>query len=82
MGNVRQTGGSPVDDLAVDNLGILGEGHRLAALGYRTRTRDAATFQIVLSRIGTTAGRPPRSAFAVGFSALALALSRRRGRRR
>ncbi|MGH3067243.1 MAG: hypothetical protein ACRDMI_01495 [Streptosporangiaceae bacterium] len=50
-----------VDDLAVDDRGILGERHRRAAAGHRTRGRDA---------------------FAAGFSGLALARRRRRGRRR
>ena len=71
-----------VDGLAVDDRGILGERHRRAAAGYRTRGRDAATFQIVLSGFHTTAEWPPRSAFAAGFSGLALARRWRRGRRR
>jgi len=72
-----------VNDLAVDVRGILGERHRRADLGYRTRGRDAATFQIVLSGIRTTpAARSPRNAFAAGLRGLALARRRRRGRRR
>ena len=67
-----------VNGLAVDDRGILGERHRRAALGYRTRGRDAATFQIVLSGIRTTPERPPRNAFAAGFSGVALARRRRR----
>jgi len=69
-----------VNDLAVDDRGILGERHRRAPLGYRADGRDAATFQIVLSVIRTTPPRPPRDVFAAGFTGLALA--RRRGRRR
>ena len=69
-----------VNGLAVDDRGILGERHRRAAFGCRTRGRDAAAFQVVLSGIRTTSQRPSRSAFAVGFTGLALA--RRRGRRR
>ena len=46
---------------------IPGERHRRAASGYRTRGRDAATFQIVLG-----------NAFAAGFSGLALARCGRR----
>ena len=67
-----------VNGLAVDDRGILGECHRRAAPGYRTRGRDAPAFQIVLSGIRTTPEQPPRSAFAASFSGLALA--RRRGR--
>jgi hypothetical protein len=51
---------------------------RRSASAVRTRGRDAPAFQIVLSGIRTTPERPPRSAFAAGFSGLALA--RRRGR--
>ena len=69
-----------VNGLAVDDRGILGERHRRAAVGYRTRGRDAAAFQIVLSGIRTTPERPPRNAFAAGFSGLALARRRRRRR--
>ena len=69
-----------VNDLAVDDRGILGERHRRAALGYRTRGRDAATFQIVPSGIRTTPQRPPRNAFAADFTGLALARHRCRGR--
>jgi hypothetical protein len=57
-----------VNGLAVDDRGILGERHRRAALGCRTRGRGAATYQIVLPGIRTTPGRPPRNAFAGGFS--------------
>jgi hypothetical protein len=71
-----------VDDRTVDDRGILGERHRRAALGYRTRGPDAATFQIVLSGIRTTPERPPRNAFAAGFGGVALARRRRRGRGR
>jgi hypothetical protein len=68
-----------VNDLAVDDRGILGERHRRAAPGYRARGRDAAGFQIVLSGIRTTPQRPPRNAFAADFSGAALARRRRRG---
>jgi hypothetical protein len=68
-----------VNDLAVDDRGILGERHRQATLGYRTRGRDAATFRIVLSGIRTTQ-RPPRNAFAAGFTGLAQARHQSRGR--
>jgi len=61
---------------------LLGERHRRAALGYRTRGRDTATFQIVLSGIRTTPQRPLRNAFAAGFTGLALAWHRGRRRRR
>jgi len=44
------------------------------------RGRDAAIFQIVSPGIRATPQRPPRNAFAAGFSGVALA--RRRGRRR
>jgi hypothetical protein len=71
-----------VDDLTVDDRGILGERHRRVAPGYRPRGPDAATFQIVLSGIRTTPERPPGNAFAASFSGLALARRRRRGRRR
>jgi hypothetical protein len=71
-----------VNGLAVDDRGILGERHRRAAPGCRTRGRDAATYQIVLSGIRTTPERPPRTAFAGGFSGLTLARRWRRGRRR
>lgn len=67
-----------VNDLAVDDRGILGERHRRAAPGCRALGRDAEAFQIVLSGLGTTPERPPSSAFAVGFSGLALAPRRRR----
>ena len=54
--------------------------NRRAAPGYRTRGRDTATFQIVLSGIRTTPQRPPHSAVAAGFTGLALArLGRGRG---
>ena len=69
-----------VNDLAVDDRGILGERHRGAAPGYRARGRDAAGFQIVLSGIRTSPERPPRNAFAAGFTGLALARQRCRGR--
>ena len=53
--------------------------NRRAAPGYRTRGRDTAAFQIVLSGIRTTPQRPPHSAVAADFTGLALA---RRGRGR
>ncbi len=46
------------------------------------RLRPTPTFQIVLSGIRRTPERPPRNAYAIGFSGLALARRRRRGRRR
>jgi hypothetical protein len=49
-----------------------------AALGYRTRGRDAATFQIALSGICTTPKRPPHNGLAGDFSGQALTRRRRR----
>jgi hypothetical protein len=57
---------------------ILSERHRRAASGCRTRDRDVATFQIVLPGIRTSPERPPRNAFATGFSSVALDRRRRR----
>jgi hypothetical protein len=54
--------------------------HRRPALGYRTRGREAATIQMILSGIRTTPERPPRNAFVAGFGGLALAQRRGRGR--
>jgi hypothetical protein len=55
-------------------------GHHRAALGYRTRGRDAATFQIGLSQIQASPGRAPRGVFAAGFGFGGVALARRRRR--
>jgi len=48
--------------------------------GQRPAAQHAATFQIVLSGIRTTPQRPPHSAVAAGFTGLALARRRGRGR--
>jgi hypothetical protein len=70
-------GSALVDGLAVDDGGILGERHRRAAPGCRTRGRGAAAFQIVLPGIRTLPERAPRNAFAAGFGGVALARRRR-----
>jgi len=71
-----------VNGLAVDDRGILGVRDRRAAPGCRTRGRDAATLQIVLSGIRTSPERSARNAFAADFGDMALARRRRRGRGR